>query len=182
VIEHKILVNRLGTASTAQTKPGISARRECSERVMAIRPGYAELLGLEPGTLMHTRTIKLLVGGTPVLIATSYIPAELKLTDEPSQWQNVDIDALALSAHTVTPAEFMETSSRWPTNIERQALGIPGGAKIPLTLLTHTYAIQANDQQLQAGVIVLVRGDRAHLHWGREYQGLVLLDKRRLTR
>ncbi|MGH9895898.1 MAG: hypothetical protein ACREA0_28715, partial [bacterium] len=167
----------LGATSASQLPPETTARRECSERVMVIRRDYAWLLGLEPGVLMHTRYIKLLVNREPVLIAISYLPAELDLTDEPSQWQNGDIGTLAVNGYPVTPAEFIESTARWPAASERHALGIPSGARIPLTLLTRNYEIQANDRKLQAGVLVLVRGDRAHLYWGREYQGLVLLDR-----
>lgn len=169
----RIPVSRLG-ATSAEQPSEVTARRECSERVMALPRGDALPLGLEAGTLMVARSIKLIVEREPVLIATSYLPAELALTDEPSQWQNVDIEDLAVVGYGFTPAEFIDSSARWPTATERQVLGIHSGARIPLTILSQSYQVQADDHTLPAGLLVLVRNDKAHLHCGREYQGLVL--------
>ena len=52
------------------------------------------------------RSIKLIVEREPVLTATSYLPAKLEPTDEPSQWQNVDIGDLAMVGYSFTPAEL----------------------------------------------------------------------------
>jgi len=141
---------------------------------MALPRGDASLLSLEAGTLMVARSIKLIVEREPVLIATSYLPAKLEPTDEPSQWQNVDIGDLAVVGYSFTPAEFIESSAKWPTATERQVLGIYSGARIPLTILSQSYQVQADDHTLPAGLLVLVRSNKAHLYYGREYQGLVL--------
>jgi hypothetical protein len=134
---------------------------------------FATLLGLDPDVVMLERVITLFIDGEPLLSSTSYLPVELM--DDSKQWHEVAIGQLAVTDHAVISAEFMESWSRWPTAAERTLFNIPKGADRPANLYTQTHHVHIDGRQLAAGVIVLARGDRVVLRWGRDYQGLVLV-------
>lgn len=167
-------VARLGVTSHAL--PGIAAHRECSQHTAPIPLPSARLLDLPDNTIMLQRQIKLFVTGEPVLTATSYLPIALAdaPTDNATAWHDVAIDELAVTDHTTAPARYMDSWGRLPTTSERAILGIPKDARIPVSVLSQPYQIQIDNRALLAGLVILVRGDRAHLYWGRGYRGLVL--------
>lgn len=186
--ERRIPVARLGVRAPAHANtldkaegryavpPNIAARRECSQCLAPLPQPHADLLGLAGGADMLERHIKLFVAGKPILTAISYLPSELRdaSADSATAWHDVPIDELAVTGHVVIPGEYMESWARLPTPSECVMLGVPKGAKMPVDLLSQAYQVQIDDRILPAGLILLVRSDRAHMHWSRKYQGLVL--------
>lgn len=169
----RIPVSRLGLS-----KSDIVARREYGHDVAPIAAPCAEILGLTGGTVMLERCIRLFVDDGPVLTAMSYLPPEL--TDPTgTTWHDMAIDELAVTEHPVVPAKYQDSWGRLPAPSERTMLGIPNGAQTPVSLFSRPYHVQTDGGPLSAGLILLVRSDRAYLRWGPRFQGLVLDEQRR---
>ena len=145
-----------------------TAERQCGQRLVAVPRLFAKLLGLDAGATMVERIITLVVDDEPILTSTSYLPVDL--ADDDQRWHAVDIGQLAVIGHAVT-FEFTDWS-RTPTRTECDALNIT--RNVPLVVLSRPYQVLVDHRTLSAGVIVRARGDRVLLHWGRDYQGLVL--------
>jgi GntR family transcriptional regulator len=138
--------------------------REWSQASVAVPRRFAALLGLEPGSAMVERVIKLGIDGEPILTSTSYLPVDL--ADDAEGWQDVEIGQLALIGHAVT-SELTEEQSRMPTPAERAALGMPRGVSVKI-ISYPCQVLVAPDRTVAAGVIVLARSDRVRLRWYRE--------------
>jgi hypothetical protein len=151
----------------------VNAHRERNQCMKTVPRQFARLLNLDPEVVMLERVITLFIDNEPILTSNSYLPVEL--VDDSKDWHEVEIGQLAVANHTVVPAEFIESWSRWPTSAERKLFNIPKGADRPVNLYTQTHQVSVDGRQLPAGVIVLARGDRVVLRWGAEYQGLLLV-------
>jgi GntR family transcriptional regulator len=147
-----------------------AARRECSQHTAAAPRQFARLLGLTAGEPMRQRSIKLIIGGEPVLIWTSYLPTDLAGDDQ--RWRAVEVGQLALVGYPVAAAS-PRLRIRMPTPTERDALGMARGMGVGVII--RPCQVRVDELTVPAGVIVLVRGDRVFLEWG-EAQWQLALD------
>lgn len=134
--------------------------RECWQRRDTVPRHFAALLGMPDGEEVVERSILLKADGRPLLVSTSYLPAELA---DDASWQEVEVGQLAGGSLAVEPAGCVEARTRMPRPDERKLLGMTRAAVI---VLSRPYVVRAAERDLPAGVVVLARSDQVFLRWG----------------
>jgi len=169
-----------GTPCDDCVPPDLEAERECEQYCAPLHPDIAEMLAIESGALVLVRQIALFVAGWPVVTAISFVP-DAPFGESGDDWKEVAIDTLAVTGgHTLTSWGYtagLTGKAATPACITH---GFPVGTEVPVTLYTEPFKVwieHRKDRECRAGLILLVRCDRARMQSRGGFPELVLRKK-----
>ncbi|MFI5957202.1 GntR family transcriptional regulator [Cryptosporangium sp. NPDC051539] len=165
----RISSGRYRTAATAaadgSAQEASAYRAEATHQEVPATEQVAELLGVEPGTLVLERRIIFFDGSLPQQLSCSYVPLDLvagtpvvDASNEP--WAGGTVAALAGIGVTVTSVRE-RVRARMPQPEETRSLAVAVGTP----MLTVTRTMFAGERPVEAAVDIVVPGDRGELEY-----------------